>query len=264
MVAKRTSRTSSNRLQLEALEVRYAPAGNVIAQIVDPLESGNPPSALVIIGDNEANEIRVIEDAPGRVRIEGVGSTTVNGMRTVELLSSDNILSLSDIYLGNGDDSLVYELTGNQFRHAIRIDTDTGDDAVMVFARGVVGALILDTGVGRDNVTLDLAPGTVLRRLQLNTGAGDDTLLFRADSEGGLPALDSIGIIEMEQGNDAVQFEGTFGTVGGLSLFLGAGDDTLLGDPQAPPPVGLVQSLGGSGHDTVLNSSYFGRALYLF
>ena len=90
----------------------------------------------------------------------------------------------------------------------------------------------------------------------MDTGAGDDDVLFRANSDGGLPELD-FGFIETKGGNDLVRFEGTFGAVGGLSVSLGNGDDTLVGAAGEDRPLGNVSANGGRGHDTVLNTSYF-------
>lgn len=251
-------RKLGTRPAVEALEDRCMPAGNVMAQVA-PFDS-----ALLIVGDNEGNEIRVIEYGPGHVRMEGLGSTTVNGKAADELFSSTRFV-VADIQLGNGGDFLIYEVKGAQ-RIDTLIDTGVGDDSVTVLASGLVGGLLLDTGVGSDNVTIDLAPATMLVALQLNTGVGDDTVLFEAHSDGGMPiVMGSLpSVIDTAQGNDVVHFEGRFLARLDLLVFLGEGDDTLIGDPDNVLPAGTVTILGELGHDTVLNGSYFNGGLFLF
>jgi hypothetical protein len=236
-------------------------AGDVLA-LVGPDLSGND-TLLVIKGDNEANQIRVIELAPGHARIEGINGTTINGKVADEVFSSGSVFGGAEVCLGNGADEISYEFTGNQQLHLTRIDTGYGDDSVDVFAQGVVGFLAIDTGFGSDQVTIDLAPNTVLLSgFSITTGLGNDSVLIRADSEGGLPHLFGFGSrIETEQGNDVVQFEGVLAGFGGgrlVTVLLGAGDDTLIGDPENTLSVFSVESLGGPGEDTVLNAAYFG------
>ena len=169
------------------------------------------------------------------------------------------MINSAEIRLGNGSDTLSYELTGAQFRHRIVIDTETGDDSVSLLASGVVGSVRIDTGVESDNVAIDLAAGSfLLHGLRVNTGVGDDSVLFHADSDGGLPLLSGFSLIETAEGNDTVQFEGVFGALGsGLVVDLGAGDDMVIGDSETSLPEGRVECIGHAGHDTVLNASYF-------
>jgi hypothetical protein len=259
------SHQSTTRLAVESLENRCVPAGNVTAQVVFDEQFGG--SLLLIVGDNEANSIHVVEDTPGHVRIEGLESTTVNGMAAIELSSHGSEFNLAQIYLGNGDDALVHEFTHANFQHETHIGTGVGDDSVTVFVRGVVGQLLVDTGIGHDNVTIDLAPGSLLEGLHVDAGEGNDRLHFRAKAEGGLPILEEtsrVNLINMGNGNDAVQFEGGFG-VEHLSVHLGNGDDTLIGDPESDGPSVGLRLFGDQGHDSVLNASYFAAAmLFLF
>lgn len=259
------TRKSTTRLVLEELEPRWTPAGNVTAQMVDPFGTGTA-TFLSIVGDNEGNEIRVVEDAPGHVRIEGLGTTTINGKAADDLFSAGISIEFAEIDLGNGDDSLIHDFTGGQHPHGTIIDAGAGDDSVTVFVKGWVGSLGIVTAVGNDSVTIDLAPASVLfPGLHVNTGVGDDSVLFRANSDGGLPELwGAFFGIETEQGNDVVRFEGLFARLGGVPLFvyLGAGDDTLIGDSDSSHSSFVVEALGGSGHDIVLNAAYFPGAVY--
>jgi hypothetical protein len=250
-----SSRKPNTRLAVESLEPRWLMAGNVTALAV-PM-GGDAVNSVVIVGDNQANQIRVIEDAPEHIRIEGLEGTTVNGKAADELFAVGDVFVRVDIDLGNGNDTLIHDFGGDQFRHATTVDTGHGNDLVSVIARGVLGTLRIDTGTGNDNVTLNLAPASFLSGgLRVDTGAGDDDVLFRANSDGGLPELD-FSFIETKGGNDLVRFEGTFGAWGGLSIGLGAGDDTLVGGTGEDRPLGNVFANGGLGHDTVLNTSYF-------
>ena len=70
--------------------------------------------------------------------------------------------------------------------------------------------------------------------------------------------------IDTAQGNDVVQFQGVLSGHWGVDL--GEGDDTLIGDTESSLSYATVniQVLGGQGHDTILNSSYFGHFLIVF
>jgi hypothetical protein len=265
------TRPRITRLAVEALEERWAPAGNVSAQLAPDI-SGDL-TVLSIVGDSEANAIRVVEDSPGHVRIEGMGSTTVNGMAVVDLFSSGDEFLLVDIDLRNADDILVYQFTGEDYQQFLQdttIDTGAGDDTVTVFVHGLIGPLTIDTGVGTDRVTIDLAPDSaIFDGLLVDTGAGDDWLLFRADADGGwrMPALvfGRLFLIDMGLGNDLVQFEGEFGCLGShLTVHLGNGDDTLIGDPDHVLAAGTVRAFGDLGHDAVFNAAYLGALLFDF
>ncbi len=234
-------------------------AGNVTAQLVDPFDEGIP-TVLAIEGDNAANGVCVVELQQGYFCIKGVGSTTVNGVAEDHLVAPLGFILMADVRLGNGGDTLVYEFAGVQTPpYGTYIDTGTDDDSVSVSLRGAVGFLRIDTGVGNDDVTICRASADAsLHDLAVNTGLGDDTVLVWSVVDTELPLLGVWGgIVETEQGNDAVQFEGSFVIkYGTLLVLLGVGDDTLVGDVDTGP-VDRVEGIGGSGYDTVLNAAYF-------
>lgn len=142
----------------------------------------------------------------------------------------------------------------------------TGDDSLTALTAREVGFLRIDTGVGSDHVLIDLAAVSWIRGLAIDTGVGDDSVLLRAGSDGQLPYIDgTLAFIETHQGNDIVQFEGTFGLAGSgfLHVQLGEGDDTLIGDSESDPLLGIVSASGGQGNDTVLNATYFHPLIFL-
>lgn len=224
-------------------------------------------TVLTIVGDNQANQIRVIEDGPNHAIIEGLNGTTVNGKAVDEVFSTYPVFQAAEVRLGNGDDTLIYEFTGQQFRHFNRIETGNGDDTVTILAKGVVGVLNVDTGQGADRLTLEMATDTFfIDGFTLLTGGGDDWIAIRGVDEGPLPTIFRFSLIDTAQGNDTVQFEGLFGApFGRIAVTLEEGNDTLIGDPEHTLPGFGVQVVGGTGVDTALNASYFGPfALQLF
>jgi hypothetical protein len=258
-----TTRKRSVGLGVEALESRWVPAGNVTAQFL-PTVSGGDLTVLSVVGDNEANQLRVLEDAPGHVRLEGQAGTTINGQAADELFTSGGFpIVFANVDLGNGSDTFVHEFTGDQHPHRFSIDSGTGNDSVTVLVRGVVGRIIIATGVGSDSVTLDLAASSLVPdSLSIHTGAGADTVLLRADSDGVPPTVFGAPVIFTEQGNDVVQFEGEFFVFASdLYVDLGEGDDTLIGDSEPALDPGSIEVQGGLGHDTVLNASYFFQSM---
>ena len=259
---------NATRLVLESLEPRWLMAGNVTAYLA--LDNWGSESVLVVEGDSQSNAIRVVEDTPGQARIEGLDGTTVNGMAADEVFSSLETFSLAIVDLGNGHDTLTYEL-GGEFAglpfHATNIYTGTGTDTVTVLAKEMTGYTAIDTGPGNDNVTFDMAAGSLIGTLHLKTGTGDDSVFVRANTEGPPPTLfGSFARIETNQGNDTVRFEGVIAVYPiRLSVDLGSGDDTLIGDPQSDPSWPLrVSANGGKGEDAVLNSSYFDSLYSLY
>jgi hypothetical protein len=256
------------QLSMETLEPRWLMAGNVTAYLA-PDDWGSE-SVLVVEGDSQSNAIRIVEDTPGQARIEGLDGTTVNGMAADEVFSALETFSLAIVDLGNGHDSLTYEcggeFAGSPF-HATKIYTGTGADTVTVFAKEMTGFTAIDTGPGNDTVTFDMAAGSLIGTLHLKTGKGDDSVLVRADPEGEPPVFcGTFATIETEHGNDTVRFEGAIGVVPiRLSVLLGAGDDTLIGDSGSDPSWPLrVNANGGDGEDSVLNSSYFDSLYSLY
>jgi hypothetical protein len=238
-----------------------AHAGDVVAYL-----GGFFNSSLIIVGDNLGNEIRITQDTPSHVRIEGVNGTTVNGLPSVDLSNTAEWIDYASIDLGTGDDVVEYVFTGEFVSTGTDFTTGNGDDQVtvrLIGVRLVASSLWIDTGTGSDTVTVQLAESSIDGSLNVNTGDGDDAVFIEADNswiEGGVPAV----IIETEEGNDLVQFEGYVATFYYyISILLGKGDDILVGDPNYNV-FPYVYCRAGSGDDTVLNASYFGRTLYKF
>ena len=177
------NRNATTHLRIESLESRSMMAGNVIAHLA-PDRFGTD-SILVVEGDNQANQIRIVQDTGGHARIEGLAGTTVNGMAADEVFFAGSQFSQVQVRLGNGDDNLAYEFAGDSTLPAILIDMGRGDDTVTVLAHTMSRLLQIDTGQGDDNVTMDmdLTPGSffLVAHYSIQTGLGDDTVLIRAN-----------------------------------------------------------------------------------
>lgn len=206
--------------------------GNVLAYLGPDRFGRN--LVLTILGDHDDNEICIIEDRPGHVRIAGLNGTTVNGQATDEL-SADTTFLGALVDLGNGDDAVEYVFTGGQYGHSLDILTGNGNDQVGVTVSGRVGFCRIDTGMG------------------------DDTIFFEADnSNGGLPQIPG-AVIATRQGNDDVYFGGYVHILTtGIEVYLGKGDDILVGDSESNVEFPRdVVAYGGEGYDAVLNAAYF-------
>jgi hypothetical protein len=215
---------------------------------------------LVVEGDQQANEIRVIENGTGGATIEGLNGTTVNGLQVVSIQSAtDNIVD-SLVDLGNGDDVLIYELSSNQSAsHRTQIHTGNGDDEVTIGAAGVLGSLSIETGNGDDRVVFALADAALLEQLDVDTGSGNDNVLFQADAAGSsLIALRHIRL-DTGRGNDTVRFQGSLAVTNDKSfaVWLGSGDDQLIGDPANSLETDELNIFGEKGVDKVFGDSYF-------
>ena len=220
------------RLNLEALEERCVPAGNVTATLHDS-------AVLSIVGDCAGNSIRVEVGqsgdtvSPKYVRIDALDDTLVNG-QTSALFEVPGGLTLK-MDLRDGADSVdaaILLTTGGL--NFLDIDTGHGDDVVDVSVPGggfLWGFWAIDTGNGNDRVSIrGAATETLLDSLTIRTGNGDDQVAF----DGAFVARPEFR----------------------PSLSLGLGDDALIGGT-----VGSFSSslsiTGGNGLDTVINAAYF-------
>ncbi|PAY16772.1 hypothetical protein CKO51_24845 [Rhodopirellula sp. SM50] len=250
--------STRTKLSVQRLEPRRLMAGDVSAFFA----AGRFPflDNLVVEGDQQANEIRVVEDGTGGATIEGLNGTTVNGLPVVTIQSESGYIVHSLVELGNGDDVLIYELSNNQSAsHGTEIHTGNGDDEVTIGAAGALGTLRIETGVGDDRVVFELADSALLQALDIDTGNGDDEVLFQADAAGSsLIALRHIRI-DTGRGNDTVRFQGSLAVTNDKSfaVWLGSGDDQLIGDPGNSLEVEELNVFGEKGVDKVFGDSHF-------
>jgi len=128
------------RPQVELLENRLVPAGNV---------SASAGEVLQLRGDNAANQVRITQDSAGRILIEGLNGTRINGRAAVRFNGAG--LEKVDIKLFGGNDRLVI----NGLRASVdqNIEMDTGDDSVVLKNVRAGVNISVKTDDGFDRVT---------------------------------------------------------------------------------------------------------------
>jgi hypothetical protein len=137
-------------LQVEILEDRTVPAGNVSATLV-----GN---TLRIVGDAQSNSVFVYLQG-SNVVVEGSSSTTVNGTSSVSFLAA-NVAGL-DIRMNDGNDSVTLgktpnnTLTGLTLSRLLQYNGGNGDDTLEVANVSVARTTTIRGGDGDDSVTIN-------------------------------------------------------------------------------------------------------------
>jgi hypothetical protein len=135
------SRRRPRRPQLELLEDRAVPAGNVLAEQVG--------FQLTLIGDDLSNNIRVTNGSqPGEVIVQGIG-TTVNGASAQTFQNVGALFA----HLLDGDDTLTAE--NLSLRHAdfqldfvfIFIDGNGGDDRIEFINSNIQANSVVDVQI---------------------------------------------------------------------------------------------------------------------
>jgi hypothetical protein len=269
MIAKKRS----IRLQVEALEGRCVPAGNMTTQLVAPGRPGN--YELLLQGDNSANQVRLIHVSAREVQIVGQEGTLIDGetAKTIVLPNETDVISALNIDTGNGDDSVTQHVEGAFEFMRTDINTGLGDDAVEVIANRI-NSLFVDTAAGNDRVVLSAAANSPVQwfSFNLDTGLGNDYVLIQtnADDPSAAELLFHFDV-DTGWGDDVVRFDGTFLVDVGADFHvsLGGGNDTLIGDSsraafQLANAFAFIADGGDGGHDAVLNSAFFSNALVPF
>jgi hypothetical protein len=238
---------------LLALPLLHASSVSADGNLSVGLEDG----VLLVVGDRLANEI-VISDFDGTIFVNRLAfpwdiNTTVNGGKQAEFLDSD----VSEVVvIGGGGGDLVAVL-----------GTFGDVDAHIDF--------MIDTGAGRDQVSIGIVPTEINGRLFVNTGLDDDRVSsFRLTVNGSADFTTGQGEDELHFGflcqfaGDVAINTGTHGDLvtmvggfeiglpidGSLSLQFGQGDDLL--DLVYPLMVAGDASLsGGQGDDVLLSPS---------
>lgn len=235
--------------QLESLDSRLVPAGNITAQ----LSSGD----LALTGDALGNEVRVSQNAAGDVVVRGLNGTTVNGVTQVvyrgvalnkfeanleggnDALTVANLRTADGIYvnLAAGNDRMV--MNGAISGNVIDVNKGTGTDSV----RGQNTTVIGDVNViadGQTTAVFDIASIdgnlniatkdfadtiratrlTVFGDLYLETGKGDDVINLSNTTVGfNLTA-------NTDEGIDRITFN-TIRAGGDVSVEAGKGNDIV-------------------------------------
>jgi large repetitive protein len=211
----RTRPTSHGRLQVEELEGRLTPAGNVTALLL----GGN----LLVFGDSAANSVEITATG-GNLVVSGHDGTTVNGGSAVTFSGVGSVSANLVVALGRGADT-----------------ANIHDVAVGGYAAidGGVLASFFSTGPGDQLTLTNVKVGSYLI---VATGGTDDTVALNGVQVGDATAIVTYGgsdkvtisgsqlngalLVATGAGNDSVAIDTT--TVGGFTaVALGSGDDTL-------------------------------------
>jgi hypothetical protein len=140
---------AQRRPQLEVLEDRAVPAGNVFA--------ANFGGTLALFGDDLDNGIHVADGSqPGEVVVTGAGGTTINGAPSAVFPS----IGALHAELFGGNDTLVTEnLTVGSFGFAlVFIDAGAGDDRVELIDTSIRAFEAIDVQIFGDRLLAGAAP----------------------------------------------------------------------------------------------------------
>lgn len=222
------------RLEVERLEERCTPAGNVLAFV----HHGD----LVVQGDALGNEISITSGpVPGAYEVIGLGGTTVNGGAGA-LLSG--VTDDFRIHLNGGNNVLLlFDLI---VPDDLRIWTGNGNDVVSLCNVDVFDDLKIHTHGGADEVGFDDL--RVVDHSYINTGRGNDDLAIINSLFGGRfhlhlgPDNDDVGVADSTFLKKAY-FNGdsgfNVGTNGGGNTFAGGVKIHHLALTSGPVPAPL-------------------------
>ena len=147
--SRRNGRSSSVCENMESLEVRRVPVGNITAAVQN--------GVLTITGDNAANDVELQGNLSNRVTIAGFNQTIVNGVAPVNGKSVVGFAGVTDVVIvtKDGNDRIVVKGNPDPVRFRdITIDSGAGDDVVEI--RNVIATddINVTTQNGKDRVTL--------------------------------------------------------------------------------------------------------------
>ena len=220
------------RLSAERLEGRRLLAGDVGITI-----RGDD---VLVRGDDEANQLEIIQTPDGRTIAVGSDGTTINGSTdTLVIAESGDVIDDLRIRLGDGDDVILID--GVTVADDLSIAAGRGDDAVGLLrttvgddltVRGYRGELQFSLDLsevgddlrvsgGRDDALIVIDGSTVGDDTFLRTGRGDDTIVVRGSTH-----ADDVYVFT-GGGDDFIAVDDS--TLGDdVFAFLGRGDDDLL------------------------------------
>ena len=152
-------------------------AGNVHLQV----QNGD----LILTGDNQDNNIIVIQECCQTVVVNGRADTTVNG--SSGRVDADGVTGDIIIAMNEGKDFVRVEITPGVavIARNLRINTGSGDDTVELFGVTVRGNTQIHTDEGDDVILIDgvRTPNGYKRpdfkdSFSVGAGSGDDLLEF--------------------------------------------------------------------------------------
>ena len=137
-----------------------------------------------------------------------------------------------------GDRTAGTQITVGRSADGASIVTQVGSAAAESFDAAAVTRVVVRGGKGNDTVNVNLTGATLVKPVDIRTGAGDDTITAGGEDD----------VIDAGTGNDKVDCgDGTNRVKGGAGddeLTGGAGQDTLVGGR------GLDRVTGSAGADT--------------
>jgi hypothetical protein len=213
------------RLQLEVLENRETPTGNVAV--------GLAGTQLSMFADDLPNALSLTQDAAGRVTIQGFNGTLINGQPFLDLGVVD-LSRVDSAFQGGADVVVVQGLNPSVF---LGVNLGAGNDTVSFtsVASGVIsvgGLAGFDTVIGRGIVQT----GDVV----VETGNGPATIdLAGVDVRGSMTLI-------THEGNDFVSVQSA-SVLGPLLVDTGAGNDQVVLNAMT---AGTARVLSASGHDS--------------
>ncbi len=226
------------RLQVELLETRAVPAGDVAAFLLG--------GDLIVLGDRADNAVEILV-SDGNLVVQGreATDTTINGGSRVIFEGVARIADDLRVFLGGGND--LIDLRGVSVSDDVSIQADAlraafggGDDQVLLDQLTIGGNLDVSSAGGDDAVLLERS--TVAGDTTISTGSGDDRFALVAAGLGGRLT------VETGAGDDRA-FVTQTGVSGRIRLNTGSGNDDLIlhGATAFGAPVSLE---GGRGKDT--------------
>ena len=190
-------------LNLEELEQRIAPAGNVTAEVIGGF--------LFITGDAESNVIAI--DQAGlladQFRVTGEDGTTVGGGSSMEFLSAPKGIKL---FMGDGSDSVSLE--GATMSGSVFLNGGDGDNVFSADSTYISGQLVVKNGEGFQDIDLG---GAVDGNLAITNGDGGSDAAIYANVGGNL-------VMKNGDGNDALDLGGR--VEGNAVISNGMGDNS--------------------------------------
>lgn len=212
---------SFRRLHLESLESRRVLAGNVSATVVN--------GELRIVGDGAANWVQITElPAANGTTFKIVGKPFDGVFNTAGVPTAGQAPTLV-----NGAASATLVVSGDK----LRVSLNGGNDAISIGSAGAATTtkgLIVDTGAGRDYVSVQKLTNTSTAALSIKTTQATGTA---ADAEvdadtvflSGVTAVNSPLVINTGGGNDRLTTNLVQAFTGTTTVNTGAGADVLSG-----------------------------------
>ena len=238
-------RKNNRSMRLERLEGRSLMAGDVFAAV----RLGN----LKIEGDNQANEIAVVDLGGGKVEITGQNGTKVNGLSSVTISGNTTGFKAE---LKGGDDIISWRGIESHITPLFKIETGAGNDSVAV-DKLFAGLAEIETGLGNDVVDVLNAKAAIL---EIETQAGDDSVRIGSSTNASNIALLLLKI-ETGSGNDQVQIENSNLNATSAKIELGTGNDkAVISKVSGTSSLSLS---GGFGTDAVVVEDSVFRGMQL-